>query len=433
MSDTLGSYNYTSEHISFIQQEIKNYLECDDVLSEYIIVMVRNNKTKKEISGDLADFLSSDAEAFVNWLWNFIRTYFVQKESTPIAGGSTDQSSKKPTSRLLANAVRQATEDTKNAIPAGDIEFQDSQDSDPSDVNGGYKKRNNNYNKNINNNSYNNSNNNKPSKYSHSNTNKSTSSPPSSLKVTFSTSPSDNRKRKINTSIDEDLINNSNSASVATEEDADESETIRNTKKTDKKERCTYWPQCKNGDSCPRYHPTIQCNLFPKCPYGEKCLYIHPSIPCKFGPTCANFSCPYNHPQRTMHAFEHAPVPCRNGFACPNKKFCSFSHPPIACKYGESCAFGKKCTFSHGKPCMYGVSCTTPNCTFSHNPSTDVNPTFIQKECKFAKECTNVNCKYLHPERENTDALSSTLPSTPPAQEDAIITDAIETVPEVSN
>ena len=24
-------------------------------------------------------------------------------------------------------------------------------------------------------------------------------------------------------------------------------------------ERCKFWPNCKNGDSCPYHHPTVPC------------------------------------------------------------------------------------------------------------------------------------------------------------------------------
>ncbi|CAB3984144.1 zinc finger CCCH domain-containing 14-like [Paramuricea clavata] len=47
------------------------------------------------------------------------------------------------------------------------------------------------------------------------------------------------------------------------------------------KETCRFWPQCKNGDECPFYHPDITCKHFPNCRYGKDCSYGHP--PCKFG------------------------------------------------------------------------------------------------------------------------------------------------------
>lgn len=59
------------------------------------------------------------------------------------------------------------------------------------------------------------------------------------------------------------------------------------------KERCRYWPGCKQGEKCEFVHPTVQCKMFPQCKFGDKCLYIHPS--CKFDSSCTRKDCPYSH------------------------------------------------------------------------------------------------------------------------------------------
>lgn len=59
------------------------------------------------------------------------------------------------------------------------------------------------------------------------------------------------------------------------------------------KERCRYWPGCKQGEKCEFVHPSVQCKMFPQCKFGEKCLYIHPS--CKFESSCTRKDCPYSH------------------------------------------------------------------------------------------------------------------------------------------
>lgn len=59
------------------------------------------------------------------------------------------------------------------------------------------------------------------------------------------------------------------------------------------KERCKYWPLCKQGDKCEFVHPTIPCKMFPSCKFGEKCAYIHPT--CKFEASCTKRDCPYSH------------------------------------------------------------------------------------------------------------------------------------------
>lgn len=59
------------------------------------------------------------------------------------------------------------------------------------------------------------------------------------------------------------------------------------------KEKCRYWPSCKQGEKCEFVHPSVQCKMFPQCKFGDKCLYIHPS--CKFESSCTRKDCPYSH------------------------------------------------------------------------------------------------------------------------------------------
>jgi len=74
-------------------------------------------------------------------------------------------------------------------------------------------------------------------------------------------------------------------------------------------ERCRFWPNCKNGDSCPYHHPSAPCKLFPNCKYGNKCLFIHPQ--CKFDARCKRADCPYLHtaPRHLMFKQPQVPVP----------------------------------------------------------------------------------------------------------------------------
>lgn len=59
------------------------------------------------------------------------------------------------------------------------------------------------------------------------------------------------------------------------------------------KERCKYWPNCRQGDKCEFVHPSSPCEMFPHCKFGEKCLYLHPN--CKFGSSCTKRDCAYSH------------------------------------------------------------------------------------------------------------------------------------------
>ncbi|KAG5870483.1 hypothetical protein JTB14_001677 [Gonioctena quinquepunctata] len=63
------------------------------------------------------------------------------------------------------------------------------------------------------------------------------------------------------------------------------------------KERCKYWPGCRQGDKCEFIHPTSICEMFPNCKFGEKCMYLHPK--CKFGSGCTKRDCPYSHTEST--------------------------------------------------------------------------------------------------------------------------------------
>ncbi|EGC33006.1 hypothetical protein DICPUDRAFT_154989 [Dictyostelium purpureum] len=418
---TLGTYNYSPENVANIQKKVKEYLGCEDMVSEYITVMVRNNKTQDEILGDLWEFVGGleKAKEFLVWLWSYIPSYFesLQKPAVdttmtssppPTAISPKDNGSNKPTQRIILNAAKQAADDTKNIrIPMSE------ENGDNIDIN----------NNNNNNNKYAGFKNKKEKPNNHHNKNKGKNE--TNFTITLndinslasdnngSNSPNGLSKKRKNINRDEeDIISKDNSL-----DDPINSPLENLTAKKSKKERCQFWPLCRNGEACIYHHPSIQCSNFPNCTFGNKCLYIHPSIPCKYGTSCTNPDCVYNHPQRpavpTM-----AEIPCRNGFACPNRKTCGFYHPPPACKFGTACNMGRNCPFGHGKPCSFGISCVTPNCTFAHHSTEQPVP-----DCKFGKDCTNPKCKFTHTEEReidkvemNTDQISATLPPTPPTE-----------------
>lgn len=59
------------------------------------------------------------------------------------------------------------------------------------------------------------------------------------------------------------------------------------------KEKCKYFPKCREGDKCEFMHPISNCDNFPNCKFGDKCLYLHPT--CKFGSSCTKRNCPFSH------------------------------------------------------------------------------------------------------------------------------------------
>lgn len=78
------------------------------------------------------------------------------------------------------------------------------------------------------------------------------------------------------------------------------------------KEKCKYWPNCRQGEKCEFVHPTAACKTFPQCKFGEKCLYIHPS--CKFESSCTRRDCPYSHVSAAVKIIGKLNINGINGF-----------------------------------------------------------------------------------------------------------------------
>ncbi|XP_022242228.1 zinc finger CCCH domain-containing protein 14-like isoform X2 [Limulus polyphemus] len=147
-------------------------------------------------------------------------------------------------------------------------------------------------------------------------------------------------------------------------------------KKLKLRERCKYWPGCKNGEKCSYHHPTVQCKAFPNCKFGEKCLYIHPN--CKYDAGCTRKDCPFTHAsKRTFSASISPPVyivsspkvstnkaPCRFFPKCKNIN-CPYFHPKL-CKFGNFCR-NAQCPFLHSQaPPPQHLKWTAPQCESSH-------------------------------------------------------------------
>uniref|UniRef100_A0A6I8S7H4 Zinc finger CCCH domain-containing protein 14 n=1 Tax=Xenopus tropicalis TaxID=8364 RepID=A0A6I8S7H4_XENTR len=136
---------------------------------------------------------------------------------------------------------------------------------------------------------------------------------------------------------------------------------VMETAKEKIRERCKYWPACKNADSCAYHHPTAPCKSFPNCRFADKCFFIHPN--CKYDAKCTKADCPFT------HASKRFPVPPVK----PVSTTSSSSHPSCQpCRYFPAC---KKtdCPFYHPKHCRFNTQCTRPNCKFYH-PSVSVPP-----------------------------------------------------------
>ncbi|RZB39677.1 zinc finger CCCH domain-containing protein 14 [Asbolus verrucosus] len=120
------------------------------------------------------------------------------------------------------------------------------------------------------------------------------------------------------------------------------------------KERCKYWPSCRQGDKCEFVHPSTSCDKFPHCKFGDKCLFLHPT--CKFGSSCTRRDCVYSHsPASKAVASRIVSSPVK------------MTGPTMqTCKFFPNCT-NVSCTFYHPKPCKFGKYCKNQaECNFSH-------------------------------------------------------------------
>lgn len=153
--------------------------------------------------------------------------------------------------------------------------------------------------------------------------------------------------------------------------------------------KCQFWPHCKKGDECKFYHPTEPCKFYPNCRSGERCRFIHPTsgrFPASAGLVMMQKMMQMN-PQAMM-----AP-PCKFGFACERRRtnHCSFAHPLIACRFGKNCkrqhvngasSYRGICAYSHAPICRNGWDCHRVGCTFAHpaKPSGDTEHTEVHQQ-----------------------------------------------------
>ncbi|KAF6143871.1 hypothetical protein GIB67_009852 [Kingdonia uniflora] len=73
----------------------------DDVLAEYIVVMVCNGKHQNDAKIDLEDFLGENTGHFVSWLWDHLHTLFNQSQNNNVIDAQlVAQTSPSPRPRL---------------------------------------------------------------------------------------------------------------------------------------------------------------------------------------------------------------------------------------------------------------------------------------------------------------------------------------------
>ncbi|CAI4223640.1 unnamed protein product [Auanema sp. JU1783] len=150
-------------------------------------------------------------------------------------------------------------------------------------------------------------------------------------------------------------------------------------------ERCKFWPNCRQGDTCAFAHPSRTCSNFPNCTFGNRCLYIHPL--CRFGLNCTKQGCIFTHGGKVTGLVPTMPQkkPTPLAASTPNESDdvgptvpLSAEPPQLSsftpCRFGAACT-KLGCTFKHPQACRYGAACYNQGCYFYHPPSTGTNPT----------------------------------------------------------
>jgi len=410
----------------------------DEVLPEYVMVMIDNKKTREQVTTDLGSFLGQNAAFFTHWLWEAASVNRVTTEvmvipqermeisqqeepqqrvsvfsSVVVPEGKKETSSQRERrhkknnripSRMVLSAAKEAADatretDDRHLESQGDslketrprrkmkgkssferrIISKEEEDNNGMDMDGRAGRKTNGL----------------------------------SITVTL-----DGKKKKRKETEKSDPIESESQMNVdggGTQSDLTESP------KKIKLIRCTFWPNCSRGESCPYHHPTEPCKNFPNCTYGDSCLFFHPLIPCTFGSKCTRPDCTFFHAPASTAI---ASTACRFGFACIAPK-CSFKHPAEACKFGKNCT-NKSCVFSHATLCKFASKCTRPACSFAHlSDKSSIS-------CKFGDSCMfkDTTCKFSHGSEnmmndEDTTKLSDSLPKTPPhGEQESILIDA---------
>ncbi|EAA08638.6 AGAP004265-PA [Anopheles gambiae str. PEST] len=133
------------------------------------------------------------------------------------------------------------------------------------------------------------------------------------------------------------------------------------------KERCKYFPNCRQGDACEFLHPNTPCKAFPSCKFGDKCLYLHPM--CKYDQTCHRLDCNFMHSKSASSGTSggrSAPPIASSVVPVQNYKTISAKPLPPVCKFYPNCV-NTQCQFLHPKICHFGNHCANKiECNFYH-------------------------------------------------------------------
>eukprot|EP00698_Gefionella_okellyi_P001901 TRINITY_DN11754_c0_g1_i1.p1 TRINITY_DN11754_c0_g1~~TRINITY_DN11754_c0_g1_i1.p1 ORF type:complete len:470 (+),score=48.79 TRINITY_DN11754_c0_g1_i1:72-1481(+) len=91
-------------------------------------------------------------------------------------------------------------------------------------------------------------------------------------------------------------------------------------------------------------------------------------------------------------AKRHRPtIRCTQWPACPRGDDCAFLHPSELCTNFPQCPYGDTCHYVHPVvACKFGTGCTRAGCAFQHPSRADV-------PCRYSANCSNEACGFQHP------------------------------------
>ncbi|KAK4783348.1 hypothetical protein SAY86_007722 [Trapa natans] len=89
--DRIFKVDFTGEGAANLRETVREKLKefmgdyTDDTLVEYVIVLLRNGRSRDEARNELDVFLGDDSDSFISWLWDHLSTsldLYVQREKT---------------------------------------------------------------------------------------------------------------------------------------------------------------------------------------------------------------------------------------------------------------------------------------------------------------------------------------------------------------
>lgn len=132
----------------------------------------------------------------------------------------------------------------------------------------------------------------------------------------------------------------------------------------------------------------VRCQYFPNCKSGDNCPFVHPKDPCKYFPNCSfGGQCLYVHPA----------LPCKFQDRCQNPS-CNYQHASPATLMHRPRPMKNPYLPPSTILCRFHPKCLNTNCPFVH-PS--------DAPCKYGEKCQKPGCNFLHPVNHNKTLIKT--------------------------